>query len=115
MATRRVIRSVLGNFLGAYTSRYTDYRGYWLFGFLVSDLGELEFNLLSPGTSGPETARVTAEKLAATKFEDQVRKAGLRPSQVREARLRIKRSPEVARGSTATRTRGTKWPFMSAP
>jgi len=99
MPSSRVIKSVVRGFLGTYTSRYTDYRGYWLFGFLVGDLGELEFNLLSPGASGLETPRASAEELAATNFEDQVRKAGLRTSQVRDARLKIKRSPEVARGS----------------
>ena len=35
MPTRRVIKSVLHNFLGTYTSRYSDYNGYWLFGFMV--------------------------------------------------------------------------------
>ena len=46
MADRRVIKSVLPNFLGTSTSRYSGYGGYRSFGFLVSDLGESEFNLL---------------------------------------------------------------------
>ncbi len=36
---RRIIKAVLDNFLGTYTSRYSDFHGYWLFGFLVKDLG----------------------------------------------------------------------------
>jgi len=31
--------AVLKNFLGTYTSRYSDFQGYWLFGFLVPGLG----------------------------------------------------------------------------
>ena len=96
---QKVIKSVLRGFLGTYASRYNDYRGYWLFGLLVSDLDELVVNLLSPGAIGRRAAMASARSLAATKFEDQVLKAGLRPEQIREARLRIKRSPEVARGS----------------
>lgn len=48
MARRRVIKSVLHNFLGTYISRYSDFRGYWLFGFLVSNRFdfESEFDLL---------------------------------------------------------------------
>ena len=41
MATRRVIKSVLSNFLGTYVSRYSEYDGYLLFGFLVADFDEL--------------------------------------------------------------------------
>ena len=42
MATADVIKSVLRNFLETFASRYTDYDGYWLFGFLVEhDLNEL--------------------------------------------------------------------------
>ena len=46
MASRSVIKSVLWNFLGTYMSRYSDYDGYWLFGFLIEDMGELEINIL---------------------------------------------------------------------
>ena len=46
MAKRRAIRGVLGNFLGTFTSRYSDYDGYWLFGFLVADLKDLRIDLL---------------------------------------------------------------------
>jgi hypothetical protein len=33
MVTPRAIRGMLRNFLGTYTSQYSDYKGYWLFGF----------------------------------------------------------------------------------
>jgi hypothetical protein len=93
------MKSVLRNFLGTYTSRYSQFRGYWLFGFLVGELSELNFNLLSAPPVDVETPRAVAEKLAATKFEDQLRKSGLERSMVREARLSLRRAPEVANGS----------------
>jgi hypothetical protein len=99
MATRRVIKSVLRNFLETFASRYTDYGGYWLFGFLVNDLDEWEFNLLSPGASDMESPRAAAEKKAATKFHDQVRKSGLDRSLIRDALLTIKKLPDVQTGS----------------
>jgi hypothetical protein len=91
MATQRAIRGVLGNFLGTYTSRYSDYEDYWLFGLLVSDLGELRIDLLAPTAGTPDSPVGSAIRSAAAKFEDQVRKARLLRSQVREAWLTIRR------------------------
>jgi hypothetical protein len=89
----KVIKSVLWNFLGSYMSRYSDYCGYWLFGFLVENLGELEFNLLAREAGSRDAPPALAAWLAVRKFEDQLRKAGLELSQVQEARLRISRLP----------------------
>lgn len=84
------MQGVLWNFLGAFTSRYTDYRGYWLFGFLVSDLNEgLQIDLLDPScdrVGSPVDAAVAA---ARTKFQEQCAKAGLLVSQLHDARLSI--------------------------
>jgi hypothetical protein len=98
MAKRKVIKSVLRGFLGTYMSRYSDYHGYWLFGFLVSEQGQMDFDLLGRGDRDARTPLAFAEQLAATKFEDQARKASLDPSQIQEARLRISRSPDAADG-----------------
>ena len=89
MATQRAIRGVLGSFLGTYTSRYSDYDGYWLFGFLVADLGELRIDLLAPPASDSECPLIVAIRSAAVKFAVQMQKAGLVRSQVREAWLTI--------------------------
>lgn len=56
MPTQRAIRGVLGNFLGTYTSRYSEHDGYWLFGLVVAELGELEVNLLADPDDGSGTA-----------------------------------------------------------
>jgi hypothetical protein len=99
MASRRVIKGVLGNFLGTYVSRYSDYEGNWLFEFLVDDLGELRINLLGQSISDPETPIGVAVAFAAAKFEEQLRKSGLTRSQVREAWLTIRKLPGVVHGT----------------
>lgn len=99
MATQRVIKSVLSNFLGTYTSRYSDFNGYWLFGFLVSDLTELQIDLLLPTISDAFSPLEVAVRLAAAKFEQQVQKAGLTRSQVHEASLTIQKSFTAVDGS----------------
>ena len=87
MASRRVIKGVLGNFLGTYVSRYSDYDGYLLFGFLVGELGELRINLLGQSVSDPDSPRGVAVLSAVARFEDQRRKGGLAASRIREASL----------------------------
>ena len=99
MATRRVINGVLGNFLGTYVSRYSDYNGYLLFGFLVGELGELRFNLLGESVSETSSPKGVAILSAVTKFEDQRRKMDLSRSRIREASLTIRRVSGVVSGS----------------
>src|SRR4029077_7714090 len=99
MATRRAIRGVLGNLLGTYTSRYSDYDGYWLFGFLVADLVELRIDLLATAVDDSHMPTGVAAQLAVERFDDQMRKAGLKRSQVREACVTIRRLPGMAEGS----------------
>ncbi len=77
MATRRIIKGVLGNFLGTYVSRYSDYDGYLLFGFLVGDFAELRINLLGQSVADPDSPLGVAVLTAVAKFEDQRAKAHL--------------------------------------
>jgi hypothetical protein len=89
---RRTFHGVLHNFLGTYTSRYSDYDGYWLFGMLVVNVSELQIDLLSMSVDPTASALVAyAIRLAAQKFQEQVEKAGGSVSSVREAQLRITR------------------------
>ena len=99
MTTQRAIRGVLGNFLGTYTSRYSDFDGYWLFGFLVDSLSDQEIDLLATACDGRKSPICFAIESAAAKFEDQMRKAGLERSQVREASLSIRRLSEPLMGA----------------
>jgi hypothetical protein len=95
MPTRKVIKSVLENFLGTLTSRYSGWSGYWLFGFIVNDLDRLDHDLLIRNAGAPrDTPIAHLRSLATTKFLEQLSKAGLDPILIRKATLSIERSPE---------------------
>ena len=99
MMRRRAIKGVLHNFLGTYTSRYSDYDGYWLFGILIGDVGELNIDLLSPSVDPTASAPMAiAIRLAAQKFREQMEKAGSGVSCVREGWLNITKLPDSQRG-----------------
>jgi hypothetical protein len=49
-------------------SRYSEFEGYWLFGFLVDGLTELRIDLLAPFAGMPVTPHDVAIHLAAAKF-----------------------------------------------
>ena len=88
---------VLDNFLGTYTSRNSDYGGYWLLGQLRVNQREWTVDLLGtpPTENTPEDA---GHRLAIRKFAEQVNKAGLTLHVVREARLRLARTPQAVEG-----------------
>ncbi|HBO42474.1 MAG TPA: hypothetical protein DD670_00750 [Planctomycetaceae bacterium] len=87
------------NFLGTYTSRYSDYDGYWLFGMAVDTIDDLDIDLLHAGDSSiGATPDAFVVRLATERFADQIEKAGLSISCLREARLSITKSPVVTRG-----------------
>lgn len=96
MTSRRVLKSILCNFLGTYTSRYTEYGGFWLFGFIVEKLNHEEFDLLQESdTRTMEASLARAAQLACQKFNEQVRKAGLDRSRIQSARLSISRMNDL--------------------
>ncbi len=99
MATRRVIKAVLGNFLGTYVSRHSDFDGYWLFGFIVADLGDLNVDLLQQEVIDLQSPISVAISSAVAKFNDQRRKAGLAASNLRNASLTIQRLPSAVSDS----------------
>jgi hypothetical protein len=96
MASRKAIKSVLHNFLGTYTSRYSEYDGYWLFGFLVDDMIQVKIDLIDMISKRTETAQMDiAIKLAIRLFSEQVKKAGLAISCIQQAQLDIKKLDET--------------------
>jgi hypothetical protein len=100
MPRRRSLRGVLRGFLGSFTSRYSDYEGYWIFGMLVMDLREATIDLLGDADGGAEPGPLSAAfRLARTLFGEQLGKGGLDPSRVREARLDMRRSSTPTRGT----------------
>ena len=97
--SRKAIKGVLHNFLETYTSRYSDYDGYWLFGMLIGESEQFSIDLLDTYSKPSERALMTAAvQLAATKFKEQMVKAGLSLSCIREAKLAVSKSPDVRSG-----------------
>jgi hypothetical protein len=86
---------VTKNFLGTFTSRYSNFDGYWLFGFLVG-AADLDIDLLGdPGDRrrrGDEPSE-HASLVARTVFLDQLAKHRFSVSRLRDARLAISTSP----------------------
>jgi hypothetical protein len=85
MATRRVIKSALANFLSTYTSRYSDFDGYWLFGFLADALVEIPIDLLENAVDSSHSPLEIARRIATAKFSDQCRKANAAASYISQA------------------------------
>jgi len=99
MKRRRNIQGVLRNFLGTYTSRYSDYEGYWLFGLLANDVEQLTIDLLNPKTSSLESKpQAFAAELAKTKFKEQLEKNGIASAWFLRAHLEIKKLPSSKNG-----------------
>jgi hypothetical protein len=100
MSSRRIIEGVLHNFLGTFTSRYSDFDGYWVFGFLVKDMESLRIDLLGAiAVDATATPLAFARQLAAQKFTEQITKAGLPRSRFQEAHLEITKSPHKRLGT----------------
>ena len=94
MPTRRVIHAVLHNFLGTYTSRYSDHNGCWLFGQIVDKFERIEVELTSAdGVESPDSLIAFTANLAVAKFSRHMRLSRLNPSYTREARLVISKLP----------------------
>ena len=99
MPRRRIIKGILHSFLGTYTSRYSNYDGYWLFGFLVEDMEHVRIDLLGAAGKGAEgTPTTTARCLAVSKFAEQMEKAGFSMSCFQEACLDITKSADSREG-----------------
>lgn len=78
MASRADIHAVLHNFLGTFISRYTNYQGYWLFGFLVPEIDRIEIDLLQAARTPDTASAMEVTVLTATeKFREQALKAGV--------------------------------------
>jgi hypothetical protein len=100
VSTSRVLKGVTENFLRTYTSRYSDHRGYWLFGFLVED-AQLDIDLLGDRYRKSEEPAEDARMFAMDSFVDQLMKAGVPEPRLFTARLFISSS-----GTTSERLAG---------
>jgi hypothetical protein len=94
MPSSRVLRAVLHNTLGTYLSRYSDYDGYWLFGFLVPRLVDLKIDLLRRNEHADMMQDRAAER-AVTAFREQLAKARFPLDRIRSADLSLRREPTL--------------------
>jgi hypothetical protein len=93
MTRRRAIKGILHNFLGTYTSRYSELNGYWLFGFLVEDIQPTRIDLMSTNYEESNMPMSTAKRLAVRKFTEQIEKANIPISWFGDVFLEITKSP----------------------
>jgi hypothetical protein len=96
MPRRREMKSVLHGFLGTFGSRYSDHQGYWIFGFVISDLTERTIDLLADDRDDGPAAFLA--RIARSTFRQQLEKHRLPVSVVRSAQLDLQRSNEADRG-----------------
>ncbi|MFI5345825.1 MAG: hypothetical protein ACHQ51_05580 [Elusimicrobiota bacterium] len=93
------MKSVLRGFLGTFTSRHSDFDGYWLFGLILKDLDGTKINLLAAAAGTPSSKeKDEAMRLACLKFQDQLEKHGFRSVVLREAELRLELLPGTKEG-----------------
>ncbi len=88
---RGAIKSLLEGFLGTYTSRYTRWQGYWLFGFIVEDMHGTCFELLEQPDIQEVSPMATAASIARSNFRAQLARNGVPEARVLTARLEIVR------------------------
>jgi hypothetical protein len=101
MPSRRLIAGALHNFLGTFTSRNSDFNGYWVCGFLAREVGPIRFELLGDHAVNLKMSPVTfAQRLAAQLFGEVIAKINLPREWIREAYLDISKS-ESMRNSLA--------------
>jgi len=90
MKIRRQITGVLGSSLTSYTSRNTDYDGYWLFGLLLRETGTLSVDLLDPQKNESKSdIQKAACRFAYERFKDQIQKSHIPAEYVASARLHL--------------------------
>lgn len=97
MARHKTINAILHNFLGTFTSRHSDYNGYWLFGFLVAEGLPLTIDLLIPHPAGTIPTKV-AGRIAETKFRERVIRHGMEIGRLERASIQIEKLPNPVSG-----------------
>ncbi len=102
MPTHRAIKALINNFLGTYVSRYTDHRGFWIFGLWVNEHEFQSIDLLSPAAEG-DSVSASAENLAKARFSEQSTKFGFSHDDFSAVSVSITRSSELVHGHAGNR------------
>ena len=94
MAKPRAIRGALRSFLGTFTSRYSQFNRYWLFGFVLKHGDRFDIDLMSSDLEPADPKPVAAARaLARLRFREQMAKNRVKESVV-AASLSIEVAPE---------------------
>lgn len=93
-AAHKLMKGAVCGFLGTFTSRNSDFRGFWLHGQFLPGLEEWAVDLLGPAPCG-DGAREYACRLARRRFAEQVNKVGLGLEVVESATLLVSRALEL--------------------
>lgn len=104
MAGQRTIRGMLHNFLRTFTSRHSDFNGYWLFGFLTEEIYPINIDLIRPSNKTNRVPLDYATELATRKFAEQALKAEIALTRIHEAWLTISKSTAICRGAVNGRS-----------
>ena len=95
MPRRLLINGVLDGFLGNLVSRYSEFQGYWLLGFLAVERMSLEIDLRRGGPRVGYSPEERFVEVASRQFNDQLGKWQIPPSWVAAARLDVTWSNDV--------------------
>ncbi len=97
MPRRTEIKGVIDTFLSSFTSRYSDYDGYWIFGLLVDEDEEINIDLLAPFHSNTTSVVSVVKRIASDTFQNQIAKYKLPPSVIHGATLKITKTDKVTK------------------
>jgi hypothetical protein len=87
MSSRKILKTAMFGFLGTLTSRYSNYRGYWIYGLLKKELNGLEIDLLAEHVSSAISPIDFFQNFARMKMRDQIIKNNCNISWVKNATL----------------------------
>jgi hypothetical protein len=105
MKVRRRLTGVLYGFLDTFTSRYSDYDGYWIFGLLVREGDEVSLNLLHTNSNFEESVIISAATgIARAKFNEIRQKFHIPAEFVSEGRVLVSKLEPATLGLVNGRT-----------
>lgn len=100
MKIRRQITGALCGLLNAFSSRYSDYKGYWMFGLLIRESDSFSFDLMREGEVAVDSPLVVAARQRARLiFQEQLQRSHIPGHCVAEVKLTIKKEVEGLLGS----------------
>lgn len=101
MPRRKALKGVMHSFLRSFTSRYSDYDGYWIFGLVTCELNKLTINLMDVENTTNNEVVLFPAQLGQREFKEQTDKAKLPMHFVRQAQMNVSQSTATTKGFVA--------------